>query len=195
MASGVTAFIASKSHRTIYMKGVFYISLFFVFILILSVLEFNKLDDLSKTLLIICKWVALISSSVALFASSKSFDFVESLKSFKVPKGFTFALGIGFRFIPIIFEEIGKISLAQKARGLNIGRGVKGIFKIPIVLKSISIPLLRGIMLRLEGMYLTLKVRGFELEKQRSQLKFKWSILNLGLFIYSIVIIILSIIY
>ncbi|MCK4223710.1 MAG: energy-coupling factor transporter transmembrane protein EcfT [candidate division Zixibacteria bacterium] len=194
-SSGVLGFVLSKSHRTIYMKGVIYISVFFVFIFVLALWESTEIDNLLKAFLIICKWAAVISSSIALFVSTRPFDLVDSLRSFRVPKGFTFALGIGFRFVPIIFEESSKILLAQKARGLNAGRGVREITKIPLVLYSVSMPLLSGMMTRLEDMWLALKIRGFELKKQRRKIQFGWSVPNIGLSVYSIAIITLSVLY
>lgn len=195
MASGITGFVMSKSQKTIYMKGVIYISIFFVLILFLAAWESLEVENLFNAILIISKWTAVISSSIALFTSTRPFDLVDALRSFRLPKGFTFALGIGFRFIPIIFEEGSKILLAQKARGLNAGRGISHIAKIPLVVYSVSIPLLRGMMMRLEYMWIALKVRGFELEKRRGAMIFNWSPPNIGLSVYSVCIIVLSIIY
>ncbi|HII06152.1 MAG TPA: hypothetical protein HA349_02195 [Methanotrichaceae archaeon] len=53
-------------------------------------------------LIMVSKWLTLTLSSIAFFVMTKQFELMGALRSFRVPEGFIFSLGMGFRFIPII---------------------------------------------------------------------------------------------
>lgn len=187
-------FILSGGHRTIYMKGVKYILVFFLIIFFIAVLSFEQISDIELALFSILKWTGLMLSCIAFFTMTKPFELISALRSFRVPEGFVFALGIGFRFIPIIFEEIEQISMAQRARGLYTGRGFEKIIRLPTIINAMTVPLIEEILRKLWDMWLALNVRGFALGKRRPKNIFRFSIPNFIVLLYSISIIILSLI-
>ena len=139
------------------------------------------------------KWSSMFLATLTFFVMTRPFDLIYSLRSLRVPESITFALGIGFRFVPIIFEEGNRVLFAQRARGLGAKGGITGIFGFPKLLFSISIPLITGMLVRLHQMWIAMAVRGFGAGKSQKVLFFKWSWPNIVLFSYSVSIIILVI--
>jgi energy-coupling factor transport system permease protein len=173
------------------MKAFYYILSFFLVIFLLALWESMQPASIIFALTSILKWVAIVLSSIAFFVITKPFELLIALRSLRMPEGFVFSLGIGFRFIPIIFETAEKILVAQKARGLHVGKGIRRLFRLPLVIKAVVIPLIIEILNRLWLMWIALMVRGFELNK-RNNPSLKWSMSNIVIFIYSLIIILLS---
>lgn len=184
-------FIFSRVHKTIYIKGFFYSLAFFLILFLLSLFNSSGQGVIDASISIL-KWSVMILATLAFFVMTRPFDLIYSLRSLKVPESITFALGIGFRFIPIIFEEGNRVLIAQRARGLGAKRGITGIFSFPKILFSISIPLIMGMLFRLHEMWIAMAVRGFEVGKRQKILFFKWNRFNIILLLYSVLIIILS---
>lgn len=191
--SGI-AFFLSKSYKTLYVKGFYYVLAFFSFVFIFVMLTSGQKSDVLFVLVSILKWSAVILTSIAFFVITRPFEVMQALRGLKVPEGFVFALGISFRFIPVLLEEIEKITLAQKARGLYYGKGVKKIFRLPTIIKSLTIPLIVETLRKTWDVWLALNVRGFGLGKKRKNPRFKPSILNFAFLLYSICIIVFSLI-
>lgn len=190
----VIAFVFSGAHKTIYMESFYYILFFFLMIFLLAMWESTDTVNVIFALTAISKWLAIVLSSIAFFVITKPFELMIALRSFRVPERFVFSLGIGFRFIPIIFEASDKILMAQKARGLYSGKGFRKILRVPMVINALAVPLIIEILYRLWNMWLALMVRGFALGKKRIKMQFKLSVPNLAILSYSITIILLSII-
>ncbi len=188
----VMLFVSSKVHRTIYMKGFFYCLAFFAIIFALSVLE-SPNHGLVNACILILKWSVLILATFTFFVMTRPFDLIYFLRSLKIPEGITFALGIGFRFIPIIFEEGNRVLIAQRARGLDVRTGFGRILNIPKVLSSVSIPLIMGMLYRLHEMWIAMAVRGFEAGKNQKMVFCKWNWASILLLLYSLLIIFLII--
>jgi len=181
-------FIFSGAHRTIYMKAFYYIFIFLIALFLLAMTESTEMMNVIYALTIISKWLAIAISSIAFFVMTKPFELMTALRSFRVPEAFVFSLGIGFRFIPIIFEAADKILMAQKARGLYSGKGFRKILRIPMVIKALIIPLIIEMLNRLWDMWLALMIRGFDLGKSRKRMKLELSASNLIVLIYSFAI-------
>ena len=187
-------FVISGAHKTIYMKAFYYILIFFLMLFLLAMWESTEITSVFFALTAISKWLAIVLSSIAFFVMTKPFELMTALRSFRVPEGFVFSLGIGFRFIPIIFESSDKILLAQKARGLYSGKGLlRKIIRIPTIIKALTIPLIIEMLNRLWDMWLALMVRGFVLGKKRRKIKLELSVSNLVVLGYSVIIIMISI--
>jgi energy-coupling factor transporter transmembrane protein EcfT len=161
-------------------------------VLILVILTSGQTDDVFFLIISILKWSVVILTSIAFFVITRPFELVYALRGLKLPEGFVFAIGISFRFIPIIFEEIDKITLAQKARGLYYGKGIEKLFRLPSTIKALTIPLIVEILRKTWTVWLALNIRGYVLGKKRYNLRFKPSIINFIFISYSIGIILLS---
>ena len=185
-------FAFSKVHKTIYMKGFLYSLIFFVILFLLSLFNSSEQGIVNASISIL-KWSVIVLATLTFFVMTRPFDLIYSLRSLKVPESITFALGIGFRFIPIIFEEGNRVLIAQRARGLDVKKGFTRIFSFPKILFSISIPLIVGMLFRLHEMWIAMAIRGFEAGKNQKVLFFEWSWSNIVLLFYSVSIIILVI--
>ena len=186
-------FVISGAHKTIYMKVFYYVLIFFSMLFLLAMWESTETTSVIFALTAISKWLAIVLSSIAFFVMTKPFELMTALRSFRVPEGFVFSLGIGFRFIPIIFEASDKILQAQKARGLYSGKGLRKIIRIPMIINALTIPLIIEMLNRLWDMWLALMVRGFVLGKKRRKTKLVLSVPNLIVLSYSVIIIVVSI--
>lgn len=187
-------FILSKSHKTIYIKALYYLIPFFIIIFFLALWESSEPVNIIIPITSILKFTALFLSSVAFFVMTRPFELLTALRSLKViPQKFLFALGISFRFIPIIFETYEKIIIAQKARGLNAGKSIiRQILNLPIVIKALVIPLISEILHQLWLMWMALMVKGCNFNNRNNN-SLKWSIANIFILIYSFTIILITI--
>lgn len=183
-------FTFSKVHKTIYMKGFLYSLIFFVILFLLFLFNSSE-QDIANASISILKWSVIVLATLSFFVMTRPFDLIYSLRGLKVPESITFALGIGFRFIPIIFEEGNRVLIAQRARGLDIKKGFTRIFSFPKIIFSISIPLIMGMLFRLHEMWIAMAVRGFEAGKNQKVLFFNWNWSNIILLLYSVSIIVL----
>lgn len=188
-------FLVSGAHKTIYMKAFYYIFLFLMAFFFLAMWESTEITDKYSALTDISKWLAISLSSIAFFVMTRPFELMTALRSFRVPNGFVFSLGIGFRFIPIIFESSEKIRLAQKARGLYSGKGLAKILRIPIIINAMAIPLIIEMLNRLWNMWLALMVRDFDISRNRQIVTLEATTSNLIVLCYSISIIIACILF
>ena len=182
-------FILSKSHKTIYFTAFLYSLVFFLLIFAIGFSELSILNNI----IILARWFAIIFASIVFFVITDPYEIIIALRTFKVPESFTFSLGMGFRFVPIIIEETEKVILAQKSRGLNYGRGLANIYRIPFIIYAISIPLFIRIIFRVNEMLLALKTKGFAFKRRRRSYPVKISFLNILITIYSFSIILAAI--
>lgn len=193
---GIIIFILVEAHKSIYKFGVLLMLLFLGIIgvvLLIRYLNSGDIIELKIGLLVILKWLSLISISVAFFVISSPYEIVFALQSIKVPKIAAFSVGIGFRFIPIVLEEFHTTLLAQKARGLNAERGIKLLGKIPLILKSITIPLLRNLFVKMDNMWISLNLKGISIESYFFREKSRFRVLDFLIATYSIALIILGV--
>ncbi len=187
-------FVISGAHKTIYMKAFYYVFAFLIALFLLAMWESTETGNIIYALTVISKWLAISLSSIAFFVMTRPFELMTALRSFRVPEAFVFSLGIGFRFIPIIFESADKILMAQKARGLYSGKGFRKLFRIPMIINALAIPLIIEMLNRLWNMWLALMVRGFDIGRSQRRMKLELSASNMIVLIYSIIILIFSIV-
>ena len=185
LTNSLLMFLFSKSQKSIYFKALVYAFVFFIIIFIITLYE----NTLFQAGIILARWLTIILSSIAFFVIITPFELIAALRSFKMPEFLTFSLGMGFRFIPIIIEEAGKIALAQKSRGLNYGRGLGKIPKIPTVIFALIIPLFIRILARLNDTLLALKMKGFVLGRRKKPQPVALTVINFIFLIYSLAII------
>jgi len=187
--SSAAMFLSSGAQKTIYMKALYYILVFLIILFIIATWGSGSEANITYALTVISKWLTITLSSIGFFVMTRPFELMSALRSFRVPEGFVFSLGIGFRFIPIIIESTDKILMAQKARGLYSGKGFKKILSIPTTINALTVPLIVEMLNRLWDMWLALMVRGFDISKRRKNARLKLSVSNLCILIYSFAII------
>lgn len=183
--SSAAMFLSSGAHKTIYMKALYYIFIFLIILFVLATWGSGSEANIFDALTVISKWLTITLSSIAFFVMTRPFELMSAMRSFRIPEGFVFSLGIGFRFIPIIIESTEKILMAQKARGLYSGKGFKKILSIPTMINALTVPLIVEMLNRLWDMWLALMVRGFDISKRRRNSTLKLSASNLCILIYS----------
>lgn len=193
----ITVFILVEAHRSIYRHG-FIIMLSFlvitgVFFWVRYLIYLNTKELIVGSLMIL-KWLSIILSSIAFFVMSSPYEIGFALQSLRVPKIAAFSVGIGFRFIPIVLNEFYMTLLAQKARGLNAERGIRSLIKIPLILRSITIPLLRTLIKKMDNMSVLLSLRGIDVKGYLFREENKFRVMDFLIFSYSIILIIFSII-
>ena len=122
---------------------------------------------------ILSRWVAVIFSSAALFALTGPYELVEVLRWVRAPEGLTFSLGVGFRFIPFVFDEFRSVSLALRSRGMapgvRLGDAAMWVRMIQVLLFAV----LAGVLQRTGDMWLAMNVRAFRLGLARGSLSFR----------------------
>lgn len=187
--SSAFMFLSSGAHKTIYMKAFYYIFSFLIILFLFSTWGSGGGSDLVSAFIIILKWLIITLSAIAFFVMTKPFELMSAMRSLRVPEEFVFSLGMGFRFIPIIIESSDQILMAQKARGLLSGKGIKMILSLPVLVNALAVPLIIETLNRLWEMWLALVVRGFDLRKEHRKNKLKLSIPNLAVLLYSVIII------
>lgn len=187
--SSAAMFLSSGAYKTIYMTAFYYILIFLIIIFILTTWGAGSEANIIYALVVMSKWLTITLSSIGFFVMTRPFELMSAMRSIRIPEGFVFSLGIGFRFIPIIIESADKILMAQKARGLYSGKGFKKVLSIPTMINALTVPLIIEMLNRLWDMWLALMVRGFDISKRRKNAKMKLSTSNLCILIYSFTII------
>jgi len=123
--------------------------------------------------IILSRWIAVIFSSAALFALTGPYELVEVLRWARAPEGLTFSLGVGFRFIPFVFDEFRSVSVALRSRGMapgvRLGDAAMWVRMIQILLFAV----LAGVLQRTADMWLAMNVRAFRLGLARGSLGFR----------------------
>jgi len=115
--------------------------------------------------LAVAKWLAIAAICIAFFAATRPYEIVAGLRWLRLPRSLCLAIGMGLRFLPVIFDEVRRIVIAQRARGLGRERGLRRIIHIPRNLASLLIPLLVGVMVKLENLWLAMRVRGVDVNR------------------------------
>ncbi|MDR2370054.1 MAG: energy-coupling factor transporter transmembrane protein EcfT [Treponema sp.] len=88
---------------------------------------------------------------------------------FGIPYKYTFALTTAMRFIPLFSREAADVMEAQTARGVEFD--TKNFFKKIMLLLPLCVPLLISSVRRIEGLAISVELRGFSLRGRRSGYK------------------------
>ena len=194
-------FILTGAARSIYRYAVIIMVIFSGIIGIVYAIRTVTIGETGELLIgftIILKWLSITLSSVAFFVISSPYEISSAMQSLKVPKIAAFSVGVGFRFLPVVLDEFHKILLSQRARGLGAERGLKILIKLPLVVRSITIPLLRNLFNKMENMWLSLSIKGISAKEyiiQIIQEKKNFTFLDFIMICYSILIILFSFLF
>lgn len=191
----ICAYVSSEARRSTYAQGVVIMLVFLgVFVGAIGI-EASVAGDvgvLLNGLILTFKWLAIVLSSVAFFVVTRPSDVVLALRSFRIPAVASFALGMGFRFLPVISEEFQQVLLAQRSRGLDSGRGLESLARLPLIVRSVSVPLLRVLFGRIDRTWIALSLKGVTVENYAPRRPLKFSKPDLAVVVYCVSILVMA---
>jgi energy-coupling factor transporter transmembrane protein EcfT len=116
------------------------------------------------------RWLSLITLSVVLFLSLDTLQLVVDLVRFKLPVKIAIALGVGLRFIPILFEETRRVLMIQRRRGISFSQQGFRRHHFINLLNRISSPILISVLRRVDSLTLSIGVQQLEYRIKQYQL-------------------------
>ena len=119
-------------------------------------------------------------SSIIFFATTSFVDFFLIMKSFRVPKFLSEAFFSAFRFFSVVTKEFNNIILAQKSKGLNVNKGIKGFEKMPQIILFTLLPLMNILLHKLEILYISREMREIDVLRNYNTLSFQFSKYNVA---------------
>lgn len=131
-------------------------------------------DGLINSLIIFYRFMVIITASTVLTATTPTLRiadgldwYMQPLKIIKVPVNqLTLMLSIALRFIPTIMDEAGKITNAQRSRGMNFHQG--GLLQRARHLIPVLIPLFVNSFKRAEDLATAMEARGYDPDAPRT---------------------------
>jgi hypothetical protein len=137
------------------------------------------------------RFVSLVIISILFFYRINILSFVASLKFFLVPTPIAISFGVGFRFIPIISQEIKRIAFVQKQNDLGFSfNSIRENGFLKIVDRFFS-PLLLSILRKVESVSVSIAVQQIQ-ERVGKYVFTKPAPLDLVLVASSIVLLLVS---
>lgn len=119
-------------------------------------------------LLLIGRFLGLVSISWIFVNSTNPFDFAQSLTKFRVPYRFAYTLSLALRFSPVLSLETQIVQDAQSARGLNVSTNPRGILN---TLRYTLLPLISSTLNRIRDITLSMEGRAFGYYQQRTYVR------------------------
>ncbi|MDP8257569.1 MAG: energy-coupling factor transporter transmembrane component T [Candidatus Alcyoniella australis] len=107
-------------------------------------------------------------AAIAVLSSTPNEDLVFALGRIGLPYPFAFAISLSFRLVPLFLETVSTVSLAQRARGLDLESGnfiVRARRHVPVLL-----PVLFLAILRTNRLAMALESKGFGATGKRTRL-------------------------
>lgn len=131
-------------------------------------------DGLVNALIIFFRFIVIITASTVLTATTPTLRIADALawymhplKAIKVPVNqITLMISIALRFIPTIMDEAGKITNAQRSRGMNFEQG--NLIRRLRRMVPILIPLFVDSFKRAEELATAMEARGYDPEAPRT---------------------------
>ena len=139
--------------------------------------------ETSELLVGLLRWASLISVTVVLAFSVNSLEIMASLRAWRVPAGIALALGVGFRFMPVLVEEVRRIRLVQNQYGLSLSPAAIQRFGVLGVLQRQLSPIIVMVLRRVDTLVISIAVN--RVLKRAAEFEFSgWNavdgLLNLG---------------
>ncbi len=138
---------------------------FLIFIpmgLLIALISYLISNDLSGSLITICRF-GILGLTVVFSLNINPTDLSRSLNQIHCPRKISLAILITFRFIPVLKQEIGRITEAMKVRGVkfhwwNPLQYYQVLF-LPLIIRIINIS---------DTLALSIETRGFSVHKKSS---------------------------
>lgn len=137
------------------------------------------------------RFISLVIISILFFYRINILSFVASLKFFLIPTPIAISFGVGFRFIPIISEEIQRIMFVQRQNDMGFSFNSireNGLFDI---IDRFFSPLLLSILRKVESVSVSITVQQIQ-ERVGKYVFTRPAPLDLILFAFSLVLLLVS---
>ncbi len=165
LISAVAALVLCRVDRSPYLRAIpMFVVVLMVFFGLAVAGDPTKAGVLAAGVAV-ARWMAVGGICIAFFVATRPYDIVAGLRWLRLPKTFCLAIGMGLRFLPVIFEETRRIIVAQRARGLGRERGLQRMKHLPRNLSALLVPLLVGVMVKLDDLWLAMRVRGVDVHR------------------------------
>ncbi len=183
-----------RERGAIYEIGRTYLAIYFLIILLISFLlqdQYTFNGFINATILSL-RLITLALIAIVYFQYTRETEFIEALHVLWVPNLIALAVGVAIRFIPVIFEETQRILMAQRARGLATGRGLRVIKRIPTIIRALAMPLFVASWKRANDLVIILHLRRISPSRRQIQRSFNVTLGNILVIIYTLSILIMS---
>ncbi len=163
--------VTALLYKNSFMRGVMIIGVgaatLGIFTLVVWVITVNL--TLSELLVGYLRWVSLMTLSVVLFLSLDTLEMVAGLVRFRVPVRVAMALGVGLRFLPVLYEEARRVLMIQRHRGVAPSWGAFRRYGLLGILSRMSSPLLVSVLRRVDSLNLSIAIQQLEYRIERYQ--------------------------
>lgn len=160
-----------------YITTFIFILPFFIFLFLLYWIIMSPMDSLILVSQMSLRLYLFILLSIIYTSTTKEIDIAYSIEYLITPLRFirvpTYEISIiimlAIRFLPLLFEDLKKIMIAQTSRGINVING-----NIWTKIKGIKISLLPMFVIafkRSDEVAIAMTIRGYEVGKKRSRFK------------------------
>ncbi|WP_200416587.1 energy-coupling factor transporter transmembrane component T family protein [Virgibacillus salexigens] len=149
-------------------------------------------EDVTVAAALTLRMLAFASLSFMFIFTTNMVDFILSvMQQFKLPPKLAYGVLAGYRFLPLIKEELIQIRSAHRIRGIHRANGIKGSIQ---QYKRFAIPLLAGAIRKAERTAIAMESKGFNGDRDRTfyrqfTLKWKdWGFLGMMLIVFIITV-------
>lgn len=108
------------------------------------------------------RWISLAVMSVTLFLSLNPLELITSLFYFRLPLGIAIAVGVGWRFLPVFFEEARRVRLYQRHRESLTFRQRIRVYGVVDTLSRVISPFMISVLRRVDLLLLSIAVQQLE---------------------------------
>jgi len=178
-------------HSGIYRMALIYLVVVCGAVYLFAIWDLGLDRGIQQATMFSLRLAAIGLAAIDFFALTRPFELMSGLQGFRVPRSITVSLGIGFRFLPIVLQEGRQILLAQRARGLYTGRGFARLVRMPAIVYYTALPVLLIMLRRLNEVLVALYLRGVSGNWEVPE-PFAWSLGNVSVVAYSVVMLALS---
>ncbi len=169
----ISTIIVSLAFRSDFIKNISIILFSSITILSIGIIAWLLSPDLVLLNIVLnfFRWISLIVISVIFFSSINLFELVSSLVFFKVPTKIAIALGVGFRFLPVVVDESKRVAKIQNQSGYK--HTLSSIYKSGLLnfLSRVLSPILVSILRRADSISISVTVQ--QIEKRIKDFNFK----------------------
>ncbi|MFU0790573.1 MAG: energy-coupling factor transporter transmembrane protein EcfT [Virgibacillus proomii] len=123
-------------------------------------------ENVTVALSLTLRMLAFAALSFMFIFTTNMVHFILSLmQQCKLPPKLAYGILAGFRFLPLMKEELWQIRAAHRVRGADRGSGIRNTIQ---QYKRYAIPLLAGAILKAERTAIAMESKGFSGEKNRT---------------------------
>ena len=194
----ITSIIYSNISMKVYLKNIYGIKIFLIFILIIDLIFYNGISTIIFDLF---KLIFIVMCSSILTYTTATTEITYGLEKILLPlkkvlpvESIIMIITLSIRYIPTLTEEANRIINIQKLRGINFKS--KNIKERLISISGIFIPMFVLSLKKAEKTSDIMEIRLYGCSKSRTNYRFnKWKIRDSLLLILNILILIIVIFY